>query len=59
MGERHVGVEDGSGVENTVDKLANGGGSAVCHVDGMCHGLWPWTLYSVVDVGGKWYGLQF
>ena len=39
MGERHVGVEDGSGVENTVDKLANGGGSAVCHVDGMCHGL--------------------
>ena len=44
MGERHVGVEDGSGVENTVDKLANGGGLAVYHVDGMCHGLWPWTF---------------
>ena len=29
MGERHVGVENGSGIETTVDKLANGGGAAV------------------------------
>ena len=51
MGERHVGVEDGSGVENTVDKLANGGGAAVCRVAGICHGLLRWTLYNMIGVG--------
>ena len=54
MGERHVGVENGSGIETTVDKLANDGGAAVCRVAGMCHGLWRWTLYNVIGVGGKW-----
>ena len=50
MGERLVGVENGSGINQIDDKLANGGGVAVCRVAGMCHGLWPWTLYNVVDV---------
>ena len=52
MGEQHIGVENGSGINRTDDKLANGGGAAVCRVARMCYGLWPWTLYNVVDISG-------
>ena len=51
MGERHIGVEKVSGLDQTDCKLANSGGAAVCCVAEMCHEIWPWTLYNVVDVG--------
>ena len=50
MVERLIGVENSSGLNQIDDKLADSGGAAICRVAGMCHGLWPWTLYNVVEV---------